>query len=276
MTFGRLLELILSLVLGALSVVPAGAQTPDTKAQQVSPNDQRARMAFQLGAQAYAEGRYEAAAELFEESYRLSGRTVLLINLANVYERLGRLEDAVQSLEAFLRSNPESERRAVVETRAANLRRRIRVVRERSEAAELERQNESAPAQEENAAAEILTPQPPSDGTDPVLITGGILAGVGVAALGVAVVTGAMADSTDDDISSCVTVEGQRFCSVAARDDLDRAEALATTTDVLWISGTVVAVGGIVLIVAALAGKAPEEDIQAIVRPGEAGFAIRF
>ena len=80
---------------------------------QTDAADQRARELYLRGDALYAEGLYGAAIELFLESYNLSGRPLLLFNLANAYERAGRYGEAAQALRAYEPHAMPDEREAI-------------------------------------------------------------------------------------------------------------------------------------------------------------------
>ena len=70
------------------------AVAPEALAQDAT-TEARAKELYENGAALYEEGRYEEAILAWEEAYRLSSRPVLLFNIANAYERLGRGRGAV-------------------------------------------------------------------------------------------------------------------------------------------------------------------------------------
>lgn len=110
-----MLALGLGLALASLAVVPgANAQSDD---------DQRARMHFQSGRSYFQDGAYDRALDEFSRAYELSGRDVLLINMANCNERLGRPRVAVGNLQAYLEAQPDAPDRATIDRRIANLER---------------------------------------------------------------------------------------------------------------------------------------------------------
>lgn len=63
---------------------------------------QSARELFLEGQNAYELGRYEDAVEAWEAAYAAEARPALKWNLAQAYERLGRIDDAIASLEVYL------------------------------------------------------------------------------------------------------------------------------------------------------------------------------
>lgn len=85
------------LVCGLLALwgTAAFAQTPAPSA------DEQAHVLFLNGQRLYEEGRYEEAIVAFQTAYDLSKRPLMLFNIANAYERLGQLEQAIASLNQY-------------------------------------------------------------------------------------------------------------------------------------------------------------------------------
>jgi len=81
-------------------VAPRRARADPPTAEE----DQKARELFRLGESHYIAGRYEKAAVLYEEAYRMSGRLELLLVLANTYERMGDYGQAIDRLRLYLKS----------------------------------------------------------------------------------------------------------------------------------------------------------------------------
>jgi tetratricopeptide (TPR) repeat protein len=112
-------------VLVALALAGATA-----RADQGSPeDDQKARELFRLGERHYAAGRYEKAAVMYDEAYRLSGRPELLLAIVNTYERMGDYEQAIEYLEKYL----DHPRARNVESLRERLRRLERAEKERDQ-----------------------------------------------------------------------------------------------------------------------------------------------
>jgi len=97
------------------STVPLGAQT----------DDENARRHFESGAAYLQQSDNENALREFQAAYALSKRPELLLNIANVYERMGRLKEAVDALTKYLEEEPKTPNRTTIETRIANLKKRI-------------------------------------------------------------------------------------------------------------------------------------------------------
>jgi hypothetical protein len=84
-----------TVIVWALWGAPALAQTPAPSA------DEQAHVLFLNGQRLYDEGRYEEAVQAFKTAYELSKRPLMLFNMANAYERLGQLEQAIDVLNQY-------------------------------------------------------------------------------------------------------------------------------------------------------------------------------
>lgn len=93
---------------------PLGAQT----------DDENARRHFESGAAYLQQSDNENALREFQAAYSLSKRPVLLLNIANVYERMGKPKEAVDALTRYLDEDPKTAERTTVATRIANLKKR--------------------------------------------------------------------------------------------------------------------------------------------------------
>lgn len=107
-------------VLGALALILAGGvasgQTLDARglmAAQVAPSpgdEAAARAAFERGVALAEQLQWSAAAEAFEESYRLYPRVATLRNLGLAHRALGRFTSAIDELGRFLAEGRPPER----------------------------------------------------------------------------------------------------------------------------------------------------------------------
>ncbi len=105
--------LICAAALGA--TITSGAQT----------SDEDARKHFEAGESYLRTSDNEGALREFQQSYALSKRAIILFSIAAVYERMGKLLEAVQSLEKYLVEDPNNPNRATIELRIANLKKRL-------------------------------------------------------------------------------------------------------------------------------------------------------
>jgi tetratricopeptide (TPR) repeat protein len=138
--------------LGWVVVAPsASAQEADAQAApEDSARDVEARALFEAGRAAFLDGRHEDALQSFQRAYELSGRPVLLFNIAASLDRLRRNEEALELFGRYLTEVPDAENRAEVEGRMRALRTaidedRAREARERELEAALQSERENDP-----------------------------------------------------------------------------------------------------------------------------------
>jgi hypothetical protein len=84
-----------------------------------------ARQHFLVGQDYYTQGRYEKAIEAFEEAYRLDPKPLLLFNISQAYERLGKIELAIDYLERYLKDDPNTDNAKSLRDKIANLKSRL-------------------------------------------------------------------------------------------------------------------------------------------------------
>jgi tetratricopeptide (TPR) repeat protein len=89
------------------------------------PNVERARSHVKAAIAYYDEARYEDAAREMDAAYRLKPLPDLQYNLAQCYERLNRLPDAVAAYQRYLDGKPGSDDRQEILARVKNLEERI-------------------------------------------------------------------------------------------------------------------------------------------------------
>lgn len=106
-----------------MASVVLGASSPSWAAE--SPT-QAARKYFKQGREYYQQARYPEAIEQFEQAYRAKPHGVIFFNLAQCYEKLGDVPNAIKHYRDYLRDIPNAEDRPTVETVIANLERRAK------------------------------------------------------------------------------------------------------------------------------------------------------
>jgi tetratricopeptide (TPR) repeat protein len=104
-----------------LAVVALVLFTQTAKSQAGPRDDEKARQAFEAGRIAYTESRFHEAAVLFEQSFNLSGRPKLLVNLGNALVKLNERERAAATFRSYLRVVPDAPDRVVLEARIKDL-----------------------------------------------------------------------------------------------------------------------------------------------------------
>ncbi|MGE0790384.1 MAG: tol-pal system YbgF family protein [Sandaracinaceae bacterium] len=225
-----------SVGLAALMALTASALGLSARAQAQLSDEDRARIHFQTGTSYYDQGRYHECAGQFRDSYTLSGRAHLLLNVARCHELAGELGPAADALEEYLQREPNAPDRRTIEERIAQFRSR-------------------EPASDSGGGG--------GGGADVTLPA--VLLGIGGAFVIGGVITGIV---TLDMQSSLDQRCPDRVCDATLRSEAETGQALAITTDVLLGAGIVAAaVGGVLLIVALTSGDDTEEA------PVQAGMA---
>jgi hypothetical protein len=90
-------------VLLVASMVLAGGSQGQAQHSEAEDPEGEAKAMFEAGRAAFADGRYETALERWQVAYGLSGRPALHYNLGLAFERLGRIDEAIASFEAYLK-----------------------------------------------------------------------------------------------------------------------------------------------------------------------------
>jgi tetratricopeptide (TPR) repeat protein len=235
----------------SLALTPTAHALPSPPGKKVSKKDDaHARRLYKTGDRAYAEGRYEDAVAAFEKAYAMSGRSLLLFNLGNAYERLQRYQDAAEALERYLPDAKPSEQDAIAK-RVANLKQRAKQQQEQKEREEREAQKR----REKAAKPPPPSPQPPREtGSSPTL--GYVLLGTGGAALAVGGVFGALALSArHDENSDCADSTLGRFCTTTANAAISRDRNYSLVADIGFGVGIVAAGVGAYLVLTSNSGK---------------------
>jgi tetratricopeptide (TPR) repeat protein len=209
-------------------------------------DDENARRHFESGAAYLQQSDYENALREFQAAYALSKRSPLLLNIANVYERMGKLQEAVDALTKYLEEDPKSPERTTHETRIANLRKRIEAMPPPSPAPSATLPAAPSAPLAPTATAAPPPPPPPSPplARGPNRAPAFIAFGVGGAAAIGAVVTGLVAKSKYDD--------ADKKCKPNCPDDtVSSIQSMALVSDVLTGVAVVgVGVGAILLLTA--------------------------
>lgn len=284
----------------AAQAVPARAQT----------DDERARTHFEAGRSYYEQARYDDAAREFQESYNLSGRPELLLNISQAEERALHYGDAIAAARRYLDVVPNADDRKTLEERIANLielKRRYEelgpsplappgdAVSSPTSAASPGTTTPAAPATDAAQPGEAK-PSPPPTAATPATIGGEpagpelkprarpesgnrftipaiVLMGTGGAALVSALVTGLVAHADYRSLERQCT---KNLCPPGAEDELDEGKTLSVVSTVLTIVGVVAAgAGGALLIVGAHeSAEEPPRAGQLSLGPGVTPLSV--
>ncbi len=113
---------LLATALSTLGVaVPAAAQERPAETANV----ELARAEYDLGAEAYAAGRFREAITHFEETNRLVPNPALAFNIALAYDSIGEVPSALRHYRDYLRALPNAEDRAEVIASIRRLEKRL-------------------------------------------------------------------------------------------------------------------------------------------------------
>lgn len=210
---------------------PLGAQS----------DDENARRHFESGAAYLQQSDYENALREFQAAYGLSKRPPLLLNIAIVYERMGKLQEAVDTLTKYLEEDPKSPERTTLETRIANLKKRIEATPKPAPAPPPAASAAPTPPPAPTAAP-VAQPPPALPPSEPNRAPAFISFGIGGAAAVGAVVTGLIAKGKYDD--------ADEKCKPSCSDDtVSSIKTMALVTDVLsGVAVVGVGVGAILLL----------------------------
>jgi tetratricopeptide (TPR) repeat protein len=264
------------MAMGLIAPLALGLIGPFTSSAHAQSDDERARVHFEAGRSYYEQARYDDAAREWQQSFELSGRPELLLNISQAQERALRYDDAIGAARQYLVLLPEASDRKTVEDRIVNLE-ELRARFERGAPAPLEPPGSLpdtagpggasatdasrattpssagtpvARAQAEAPAPTALPELEPHRGDNPLALPAIVLMGVGGATLVASLVTGLIAHGDYESLERQCDDDG--LCPREARDELDEGESLAAASTVLAIVGVIAAgTGGALLIVGA-------------------------
>lgn len=240
-----------------VSVVPAGAQEREVRTAQHA----QAVDLFQQSRAAYRDGHFKEAADLLQRAYAVEPAPILLYNLARAYEGLGDLPHAVDAYQRYLKESPDAKDRGATEERIRTLTRQI------EDRTKLEQERERERERARRAEQEQRDAPPPR----PVSPVPWIVAGVGVATVGVGAAFGLMAVGTHKDAENA-----------RAQTDVDekrrQAQTQATIANVCFVAGGVVAAGGIAwgLVSLKASSRAHAPSAEAWLGPASVGVRGAF
>jgi tetratricopeptide (TPR) repeat protein len=220
---------------GDSAAVQAAHAAEQESAMQAA--DEEARKHFQIGKLLLDKGHFQEAANEFDTAYKLSDRPQLLYNLYVANRDAGNVDKAIEALRGYLDKVPDAPDRVNLTARLTSLeeqqkRQLAQEERTRLASEEAERAKAEAAAQRTYKVVEHSKVPWIVMGVGGALVVTSV--GTGVAALGK---SKELEDNCFDDTS----------CPSSQQGNIDKARALSTATDVLWISGAAAAVTGFVL-----------------------------
>ncbi|MBN8609286.1 MAG: tetratricopeptide repeat protein [Deltaproteobacteria bacterium] len=235
----------------------------DAASARPSDLDDRARIHFQAGTDYFERGDYEGALRELQIAHEMSGRPALLYNIGACLERLGRLTEAADQLEAYVvATNPEDA--AAIRERALRLRARAEASSTTSSAGPSDDASQP-PVVVDASDAGVNAVSPAAPGRTPHLASW-ITLGVGGVALVTFGVLGGLALAEDASLAD-------RCGTSCSRGDVSSLEALSIAADVSLSVGLVLVAAGVVL---ALTTDESPSDEAARLELGPTGPRLRF
>lgn len=207
----------------------------------------RARELFQNGRDLYDQGRYEAAITAWSEAYELDARPVLLFNLANAYERAGKIEEAYEALLGY-RPYAPTEEGELLDARIRAMEARVDEIRDERRKLEDERREAERKLEEERRKAELARQEAEAANQKsnvpvlPIAVTA-----LGAGALGFGAINGVRAVGARKTLAEPAVCTDGMLCTAEAADAIDRQKRAAALADVGLISGAALAGLGVVL-----------------------------
>ncbi len=223
----------------------ASAQDASPPAPEGGAEVSEARARFELGRTYYETGRFLEAAREFEAAIEITPLPALYFNLFLAYRDAGEDERSIGPLRLYIGTLEDGPRRRQLASRLAVIEARV--------AGEDTRE-----AAEEAAQAAVAPSDPPArrtvDAAEPSVVPW-VLVGAGGLLAGGALVTGLL--SLDDRSTLDDLCPARDACPAGYEETQARGQALAITTDVLWITGA--AALGVGLIWALVEGTASSD-----------------
>jgi tetratricopeptide (TPR) repeat protein len=257
-----------SSVLAQAPMDPMGPDSPTAKPndqEQSNALDVEARKRFELGRSALEAGRFQQAAADFSEAYRLSGRAQLLYNVYIANRDAANLDAAIDALSGYLDNVPDAPDAVNLRARLASMKAQASLQREQAQRAAADRERADRLAATRKVTVRSKVPW--------------IMLGVGGGMLVGSIITGVMAKRKADDLEGDpLCIDGGARCAPARKGDIDSLQALALTTDLLWIAGGVVAVTGTVFRLTGLLDKERQVPIAASFdsRGARLNYTVRY
>lgn len=254
----RVLVLLLSVGLTALATSPTVSAQTTATARRAEFN-----RLVQKALKHYKVREYLVAVQVFEAAYDLEPRPELVYNIARSYEKALKPAEAIEAYERFVDLPGTT---AALRTKALDS--LVALKQERSARARAE---------------DVELPPPPTNGTEPadrvVAPSRGaprdrtlelVLIGGGVAVVGAGAVFGVLALASQDDLDEAIaTGSSDRNRINELKDETERNALLA---DIMYGTGALLALSGIILFVAT--GNASDVAVGPMDTGDGAGFSV--
>ena len=219
------------------------------------------------GQKAFANEKWQVAADAFERAYQMNAEPNLLYNIGRAYESAGEFETAITYFEKFAnQAGVEMQSRKDALERIETLREVVALRRQGEEVDEEKVKSETSDRELADADGEAESARESN------FLPAGILTGIGGASLATGTVFAVLTTSVHEDFQSAQTLDARRSAS-------EQGSTYALLADGLLISG-----GAITAVGLALAIWPPQTRKAAAERPrvtpmatrGGAGVSIDF
>lgn len=253
--------LLLSLV--AFGTTPAHAQDGDDA-------DARARELYENGARLYDEGLYEDAIAAWKAAHDLSERPLLLYNIANAYERIGKYQEALDHLNRYRALAPSSERETL-ERRMRNIERRLEEEKANQPATTTTEPTDTGPSMTVTKTTPVRSTAGPHPAGIGLVVGGGVGLALGGVFGGLALRERASARALCTEVAT-----GDPLCPSEAKAHTDADRQWSLGGDIAFIAGGAALGAGVIVLIA----SATQPDKQALrltpsVGPGGAAVLLQ-
>jgi len=233
--------ILAAVAIAVFSLAPAAPAVAQPKAAGGKADHSEAKKLFELGAEVYTQGNYEAAIANWEKSYALSQKPLIFENIGNAYERLGNARKAREYLKKW-RAVAPSEEHGILDARIKNL--DARVAQDDEVEAARKAKEEKAKRERDEALRRAEQPKGPGISVPALALMGG-----GGAAVIAGVVLDIVAFTQRPASTDCTDNKGSTLCLTSTKDPIKSSNRLAITGDVLWIVGAAAAGAGLALVI---------------------------
>ena len=249
--------LLLGVIMGLTDAAHAQDGTEDT--------DARARELYENGARLYDEGLYEDAIAAWQAAHTLSERPLLLYNIANAYERIGRYQEALDHLNRYRALAPSSER-DTLERRMRNIERRL----EEEKAAP----NATRPDQPAAEPVASLDTKPTQGTARPPHPAGVVLVVGGAVGLGLGGVFGGLALGQRASARALCQDGASPLCPSEAKVHTDADRSWSLGGDIAFAAGGVALGAGIIALIATSRPGPDQAALRLTPSLGPGGAAV--
>ncbi len=265
------LVLAFSVALPAAGVLAADISYKACGGAPTKADQDAAKGLFAAGRTAYEEGDHAKAIQYWRDAFeRDCTASLLLVNLANAYEKSGNLDAAITSLETYLKRSPTADDAPTIQKRLDNMKKQRAAAAPRPPVASAKPATSAAPTAAtaapttEPTATASVEPKPARKLT-PLIVAG---AGGVVALVGTVVYFGGKSKIADAE-DACGP--DRKSCTADAADKGNSGRSQVTTGGVLTVVGLAGVGAGVTWYL--MSKPSDKAAIAPVVAPGFAGLS---